>query len=132
MLKKIALVAIALVLSTHAVSSGERALELSPQRISELPELEANQVSEAYHYIGRYQEWQLFGETLTTSDGDMPFSSTYGYRVAADSVEVINGRALALSKLPRWIDVETCPAIISVIAEQEKHRIVVAKTEAAC
>ena len=126
------ILAIALLLGPNALASGERELELTPQRISEFHELTPEQVSNQYRYIGRYQQWELFGETLTASDGDMPFSSTYGYKVIANNIEVVNGRTLTLEQTSRWVHVDACPMITSVTAGLGKRVVTVEKTDNFC
>ena len=132
MIRIFAVLAIALLLGSNTLASGERELELTPQRISEFLELMPEQVSTQYRYIGRYQQWELFGETLTSTDGDMPFSSTYGYRVIAETIEVVNGRTIKLDQTPQWVHVDTCPMITSISLNEGEVVIAVEKTDDFC
>ena len=132
MIRIFAVLAIALSLGSNTLASGERELELTPQRISEFLELMPEQVSTQYRYIGRYQQWELFGETLTSTDGDMPFSSTYGYRVIAETIEVVNGRTIKLDQTPQWVHVDACPVVLSVTVTTQTSVVVINKTDKPC
>lgn len=112
-------------IAVAATASGVREINLSEclSQESICNEIKCKDLQQSYHYLGSTEMWHIFGETLTATDGDMPFSSTYGYKVARQQIDVSPLKEINDDQLDQYVSPESCPKIGKIIKSEAKVMI---------
>lgn len=116
-------------LVTAVNASGVRELRLDEclNKETVCVEIASESLQLSYRYLGSTEQWHFWGETLTATDGDMPFSSTYGYKIPRDSLEVSPVNTIAENQLNHWVSPNSCPKIIKL--ELAENRVFVEESK---
>lgn len=110
-------------------ASGDRDLLLSESQIKALPTLQVKKLPAGVKYLGSTKEWHLFAETLTAVSKGMPFSNTFGYKVNANGVDVVNGWQLNQENTLRPVYVNNCPKLYSIKSHENETVIIIPENQ---
>ena len=111
LMKKMIISTFCLTLSFITLASGERSIFIDIDSIKRFGEIELSELIGKRKYLGSTQEWIFVGETLTSTDGDMPYSNSYGYKIKKHNVKVINGWDLNVKAFNYLLYVSDCPVV---------------------
>jgi len=138
-MKKILPILLFWVFSCTALASGERDIKLTQESLGKYAEVDLSKQTKKLNYLGSTEQWHIFGETLTSVSGGMPYDNTFAYKVKKDSFAVENGWQFKLDKEHYLIFVQNCPAVyfnkdkpvtkISVPADGKKHCVLYTKAK---
>jgi hypothetical protein len=107
--------AVAISFTAGLSASGNRDLIFDAHSAETMRELASSDLtlkgSSPLRYLGSSQQWHIFGETLTSTEGGRPFDNTFAYRVSRENIKVINGWSLNGNNDHYRIHVTSCPTI---------------------
>ncbi len=85
-------------------NAAETMREMAPSDLSQ-------QGNSPLRYLGSSQQWHIFGETLTSTEGGRPFDNTFTYKVSRENIKIVNGWTLNGIDNQYRINVPSCPTI---------------------
>ena len=129
-LLRLALLVALLSASQSLRASGARELPLSPEAVEHFRALPASQLPDEVRYMGSTERWHLFGLLLTSTEGDHPFDSVYGFRVPIEQIDVNNGWTLNQEDRKTWVTVGACP--MARWKTPERRQLQIPKDRQAC
>jgi len=122
-----------LLLPTAVIASGDRGLSLDAISLKNLQEVQPLSLSKDLNYLGSTGHWHILGEKLSEVSEGRPYDSSFGYKVNASVLTIINGWKINLSEMQYyWQNVAQCPVILFIKDHQMTQITIPKNTEQNC
>ncbi|WP_163932079.1 hypothetical protein [Paraferrimonas sp. SM1919] len=102
---------IGLLMTSSGFASGTRSLDLFETAIEAFYQAQPRHLKTDSRYLGTTDKWHLFGLTQTDITAGMPWSHTYGIKIAIAELVIINGWQLDLTDPKHIPYIADCPRI---------------------